>query len=377
MTTDAEPNVQLTTTGLPRGVRVYNEPDRPKPYAVQWRVDGKRKTRFFAVKKRRDGFAKMLGKDVEKSGRDAARLTPADIRSNAAWPAAFPGVTLEQVLACWQRFGGIGRVQIPAAVAAFLAAKEKEGVAKVSLGHWKPVYKRFVAAIGDVPVSSVTREQCAEWIAGLPMAAQSKQTHLTRIKQLFRWLVQTRQLALNPCDGLKAPKVVQDEVEVLTVEQGVALFAKATGDTREVFGRLALEAFAGLRFSSASVISGADIATEAKGVTIPAAKIKTRRRQYIDGLPENLWAWLVWSKPDTWKLTARQYANAKARAFGLDAHPHNCLRHSFATYHVAAHKDVSRTAAVLCHTSPAMLFRHYKGRATEADGLAWFKISPP
>lgn len=57
-------------------------------------------------------------------------------------------------------------------------------------------------------------------------------------------------------------------------------------------------------------------------------------------------------------------------------HPRNCLRHSFTSYHVAANKDAARTSVILCHTSPAMLWRHYKGRATEADGLAWFRIVP-
>lgn len=369
---------QPAATRLPRGVRVYDRTDgRNLPFACQWWIAGARKTKCFKTQRARDRFAAKLGKDIEQSGRDAGRISPAEIRVNAAWPAAFPGATLDAVLACWRRFGAIGSVRLPAAVEAFLKAKESEGVAKASLGHWKPVYKRLVAHFGDVPVSSVDREGVADWVAKLGMAPQSAATHLTRAKQLFCWLVQTRQVALNPCDGLKPPKQIADEVEILTVPQGVALFGKATEANREAFGRLALEAFAGLRFSSAAAIAGADIAVEARGITLPASKIKTRRRQYIDGLPDNLWAWLIWSRPAEWKLTARQYANAKARAFGLDAHPHNCLRHSFATYHVAAHKDVSRTATILCHTSPTMLFRHYKGRATEADGKAWFEIMPP
>lgn len=77
-------------------------------------------------------------------------------------------------------------------------------------------------------------------------------------------------------------------------------------------------------------------------------------------------------------MTPRQYLEAKSKAFvrARVPHPRNCLRHSFATYHVAANRDVARTAVILCHSSPKMLWQHYKGRGTEADGAAFFLIYP-
>jgi hypothetical protein len=36
----------------------------------------------------------------------------------------------------------------------------------------------------------------------------------------------------------------------------------------------------------------ADVNFADKGITLPAAKLKIRKRHYIDGLPENLWPWL-------------------------------------------------------------------------------------
>lgn len=55
---------------------------------------------------------------------------------------------------------------------------------------------------------------------------------------------------------------------------------------------------------------------------------------------------------------------------------HNCLRHSFATYHLAANKDARLTAYLMTKTSLQSLNNDYRGRATEAEGLAWFAISP-
>ncbi|ACB75217.1 hypothetical protein Oter_1934 [Opitutus terrae PB90-1] len=56
--------------------------------------------------------------------------------------------------------------------------------------------------------------------------------------------------------------------------------------------------------------------------------------------------------------------------------PGNVLRHSFCSYHVAKHKDAARTAVILCHANPRMLYQHYKGRATAADATKYFQILP-
>jgi hypothetical protein len=180
---------------------------------------------------------------------------------------------------------------------------------------------------------------------------------------------------------MKPPKVPHKEVQILTVEQTAALFAvnakNATTERRETLGRLALEAFAGLRNDTAAKIIADEIQPD--GLRIPAAKIKTAQPQFLDGLPANLHAWLKWSEPKKWNMTKRQYAKAKENAFTRAEvpHPHNCLRHGFASYHVAAYKDPSKTSVIMCHTSAKLLWDVYRGVATVADGKSCFAIMPP
>ena len=57
-------------------------------------------------------------------------------------------------------------------------------------------------------------------------------------------------------------------------------------------------------------------------------------------------------------------------------HPHNALRHSFASHHVAAFKKPGLTAFLLCHGSEKKLWSNYKGNATEAEGKRWWEITP-
>jgi hypothetical protein len=53
----------------------------------------------------------------------------------------------------------------------------------------------------------------------------------------------------------------------------------------------------------------------------------------------------------------------------------NGLRHGFLTAHYALHQNENQTAAQ-AGTSPAMLFRHYKGLMVRSEAEAWFKVAP-
>lgn len=355
-----------------------------KPFAVQWRIDGKRKTKNFATEAAQVKFAKGKVAEVKSHGTDALRLDGPEI---AAW-RAFRGVvgesaSLSEVAECWRKYGG-GKppaITVAKAIEKMTEAKKAEGVVPTTIKHYVAVHRRLIETMGERPIDEVTREDVAAWIAGLVMEPWSVRTHFIRVRSLFTWLRVNRHLTHSPCDGMKAPRITAAEVGILTIEQARELFgAKNCAASRELMGRLALEAFAGLRFSSAALIGAGDIQEAEGGIVLAAAKIKTRRRQFIDGLPDNLWAWLKWSKPDEWKMqSAHDYMHAKSMAFvraGV-ANTGNVLRHSFCTYHIAAHKDASRTSVILCHSSPKMLYQHYRGNAAESQGRAWFEIQPP
>jgi hypothetical protein len=214
----------------------------------------------------------------------------------------------------------------------------------------------------------------------------TRRTRFARVRALFNWLVKTRKLDRSPFVGMRPPKIAAEQVVILNLKQSQLLFSKNAKNEdgrpidqtrRELLGRLALEAFAGLRNDTAGQVVASEIHED--GLRIPAAKLKTRQNQFIDGLPANLHAWLKWSHPDQWTMTQRQYLEAKVNAFTRAGilHPRNCLRKGFASYHVAAFKDPSRTSVIMCHKSPKLLYDTYRGIARQPDGLAYFEIKPP
>ncbi len=365
----------------PRGIRLIELANCPgQPYAVQWRLEGRRKTKTFPTKELREAFARSLAGDVKRLGVAAYRLNEDEAKAWRSFRAQIgESADLDAVARHWLQTGARESVRVADAARDYLAAKSVEGMSAVAHSHYSKWIGRFVAEFGARDASTITREDVAGWVATLDAAPATRAGHLARVRGLFSWLVTCGKLTVNPCAGIRAPKLISGDVELFTVKQGKDLFEKNAKESRELLGRLALEAFAGLRFSSAARISGSEIKFAEKGIVLPAQKIKTERREYIDGLPENLWAWLAWSKPESWVMTPRAYLAAKSHARIRADLPEirNALRHSFCSYHIALHKDASRTSVVLCHTSPRTLWKHYRGNATEADGKEWFQIVPP
>lgn len=374
----------------PRGITLVSFPLRPaRPYGVQWRIEGKRKTKTFPTREKQIDFAKTLAGDAKQNGLAAFRLDEGEARDWRAFRAMVgPEADLAAVAACWERnkANNVAALTVTAAVAEYTAAKQAEGIPENTVAHFKPIFDRLESTLGGRNVGTITDADIAAFMAEQKGSENTKRTRFARTRALFNWLVQTRRLDRSPFVGMKPPKVSAKEVEILTLKQSQLLFSKNAKnddgrpidqDRRELLGRLALEAFAGLRNDTAGQIVAAEIQPD--GLRIPAAKIKTKQNQFLDGLPANLHTWLKWSQPENWSMTQRQYLEAKIGAFvraGVP-HPHNCLRKGFASYHVAAFKDPSKTSVIMCHTSPKMLWDTYRGIARESAGKAFFEIMPP
>jgi integrase len=54
----------------------------------------------------------------------------------------------------------------------------------------------------------------------------------------------------------------------------------------------------------------------------------------------------------------------------------NEMRHSFGSYHMAMHKDPGATTAELGHTSPHLVFRHYRKLVSPEAAAIFWSISP-
>lgn len=297
-----------------------------------------------------------------------------------------------EVARWWVKYGPSvgGKMRVGEAL-----AKHRETVTLNS--HAALHLQRLEAVLGKQRLSDLEAKDLAGWVEGLvnpstgaPMRPYTRLHHFWTASRFFDSCVKQRWADHNPMATLKPPDREQEEIYVMPVPDARKLFRTAAGSI--ACGRLALEAFAGLRYTSAARIVKDDINFTERGIVMPGRKHKSGRRHYVEGYPANLWAWLKVAPDQCWSLTQRQYLLEKGRIFreaGLKPERieteadrqeidrlHNVLRHSFASYHVALEGDATRTAHLLTHRNQAMLYQHYRGRATRADAQAYFTIVP-
>ena len=375
---------------LPRGIRLIDRPDRPSKFGVQWRVDGQRKTKVFETREDQVVFARQLAGGVKRDGLMAYRLNEDETRQWRAFRATIgPSANLDDVARCWLKHGvTAATLPLSEAIAAFLEAKAAEGVSKASLGHQRPILRRFQVFLNPTTnLAGIGASQIAAFMQSIAsMATATRRSYQKTLASFFNWLKSTRRIVEHPMDGLKMPKPTRAElksVTILSVEDGANLFTKnlSAPDGRELLGRLALECFAGMRHETAAQITHEAFDFKGRVITIPAQIDKNQRPQYIEHGEANLWAWLEWSRPTTWRMTKLMVRNHKSRAFTRANvhHSHNVLRHSAASYHIALHGDAGKTAAMLTHKgSTGMLFQHYRGAGGgKENAVKWFSIVPP
>jgi integrase len=367
-----------------RGIRRFKTKEpRPKPFGVEFRVDGKRRNEFFADEKERDKRANELA----KARREGVVHLPrrAELAAWQAFKTAIGDTPWQDVVAGWnahQKTSGVvtTTLTVQEAVDGFLKdLDERKDFSADTVRQKRQKVKKLAEAFGANRLTQITGDDIEDWIESdlgydNPHTFNNWRKHIRSFFDFYR-----KEIFQNPCDDIRTMDDATDHVGILTPVQTAKLFAFAlTDNRRHIIGRLALEAFAGLRFASAYRLEKADINFKDKGILLPKHKIKTKRRHFVDGLPENLWTWLAVTSDACWAMTPAEYMREKSLLF-TDAkvpHPHNCLRHSFCTYHVAAFKNPGLTATILCHRNQGMLWARYNGNATQEAGKLYWTITP-
>jgi len=263
-------------------------------------------------------------------------------------------------------------------VAEFIEAKRAAGRREEYLRIQASVLGLFEKASPDVLAHEITASQIEAWLATRGESLRTRRNYQADIRNLFNFAVRRGYVATNPAGRLE--KIILDEkpVEILTVAQAARLLeaAEVSGGTMTPF--VAIGLFAGLRTREIAVLDWKDVDLAEKTITVHAAKTKTRARRIVE-VSENLKAWLPpylaksgHVAPDHY----RQKFEDVRRDAGIDPWPRNAMRHSAASYHLAAHRNESLTQAMLGHESGKMLIQHYRELVKPKDAARYWQIMP-
>ncbi len=381
--TPAEPQ---KPQGRTNGIRALpDRADRPSPYGVFWRVDGAAKKQFFKTAKARDDKLADLAR-AAKRGTLALVPTRDELKDWVAFRQATAPTPWVDVVAGWKAHLAAGNMvptrTVTAGVAEFITDLDERVVLKtISKGHAdhkRTHLKLFSVAFGGRKMADVTGKVATQWIRedlGFDRAATFN-SYVRSLVSLYEFY--HKDFPRNPMSEVRLLPDAVEVVGILTVAETAKLFAYAMAKPKyqPALSRLALEAFAGVRFSSAVRITQGEINLADRGVLLQ--KLKTGGYRYVDGYPENLWAWLEYAGDSGWDLTNNQYMHLKSSLFAAAnvVHPHNCLRHTMPTHHVAAYKNPGLTATILVHKNQEKLWSTYNGIATTEAGKAYQAITP-
>ena len=259
-----------------------------------------------------------------------------------------------------------------------LAAKQRDGYGALYLTDLRKRLTRFARDFGSQPVAAITVEELDDWLRNLECAPKTRANFRANVGVLFSYAERRRMIDSNPVKRTTAPKLIDKAPEIFSVDELTALLNAAQSKSPDVVPMLTVAAFAGLRDAEIKRLDWSEIDLKRGFIEVKASKAKSARRRLIRIQP-NLAVWLT---PYTSISGAIVPTNARTKidrvwhAAELPYWPLNGLRHSFASYRLAATNDAASVAAELGHTSTKMLYSTYREVVLPEEAERYWNIAP-
>lgn len=259
----------------------------------------------------------------------------------------------------------------------FNAAKRQDGASERYLHDLRNRLDTFAIDFGEQAVAGILPSQIDDWLRGLKVGPQTRNNFRTVLRTFFEFAVVRGFAPDNAVAKTAKAKVVRGAPEIFTPEQMRTLLEKAP---RDFVPFIAIGGFAGLRSAEIERLDWCEIDLTQRLIHIKAEKSKSAQRRLV-AISDNLAAWLApHSKKSGEVVNVERSIVARRqtrKAIGFKTWPANALRHSFASYHLAQFKNAAATAAELGHTSPTMLFKHYREVVRPDAAAQWWQVTPP
>lgn len=257
-----------------------------------------------------------------------------------------------------------------------IAAKRTDGLSKRYVDTLRCYLNRFGAAF-ETNIGSVISRMIEDWLAAQKLSPRGRNNIRQSIVTLFHFARSRHYLQKGqPTEADDVPKAKDrgGKIGILTPVQLAHLMKKAPALTELYF---ALGAFTGMRSAEILRLDWVDVNFERGHITVAAEKAKTATRRLVPIQP-NLMQWLSPYRGRSGPLFKSRRDVARAIRFAKSKKVDwltNCLRHSYATYRLAAIADTARVALEMGN-SPQKLMTNYRELADEHDAAEWFSITP-
>lgn len=371
-------------------------------YLVQgWQEEGKWQRRQFKDEKEAKSFAAMKQVSLENKGRAQRMILSALTQEQhdaavAALDRLGETYSLADAVEYFLKHHRPPEftIQLRDASKLYLDDKERDGLRPRTLKALKASIERFIVAMDDPWTHEVTRQQVEGYLRGLRAVdgvhkASKKfwNNTLNELRGFFAWCATADKSTNRPFTFENpAAEIRAYDARQVREEQKARPITTTPEKVQRMFSTLyrwrhgallryfALAYFAGIRPEEIERMQGREmelINVKTKTITIPANISKTRHERHV-AISSNLAKWLEAApSPVIPKNFNRMLAKVR-KHFGLT---HDEARHSFISYHVAAHRSIG-DAALQAGNSESIIKRHYLNLHPREEGEQFFRIVP-
>lgn len=272
-----------------------------------------------------------------------------------------------------------GQISTKEALDEFLLAKHELGRSPKYLESCKKTFiGPFAVHFADRHVNDITSYEAEKYLnSHATWNTVSKNSHITYLRIFYNWLIKRGYCTQSPLSKLERPTTKERRKTPLNVETTRNLLQNAlTEGLKEECAIMVLVLFCGIRVNEAGRLDWANIDLNTNEVKLDGPESKSGRHR-TNGIPANAQYWLKLCQ-STGKIASSGYGQRLKRfrkRLGIQ-YPQNAMRHSFASYHLAKHQDSAKTAHLLGHTNPSLLYNTYKAVVSKKDAEAYWKILP-
>jgi Site-specific recombinase XerD len=339
--------------------------------------------KFFKTKAEAEAERLRQITTLERHGREAVGLSPGELSAivQVGKKLAVHGKTIEDAgrfyLDYLERIRRCN-VTVEALAKEVLDAKSKDGMSATYIGDLKKRFARFSADFGDRKIAGITVEELDTWLRSLPGSPKSRANYRANVGVLFSYAERRRMIDSNPILHTARPKLPDNPPEIFVVDELRSLLEAAQRTAPDVLPMLTIGAFSGLRDAEIKRLDWSEVDQKRGYIEVKAQKAKSARRRIVEMQP-NLREWLrPYAEmtggvvPANW----RKKLDSVRKAAALARWPQNGLRHSYASYRLAAIHDAPRVASELGHTSPKMLYSNYRELVLPEEAERYWKLFP-